>query len=92
MSSMSAPGPGRVKTEGTEIDGLAARGGCGSNWLCGNGSNVIPEGLSDPSQFHHQLCSHNAQEPLEVISKHMQAHFRSDLIKRLCQEMRGTHP
>jgi hypothetical protein len=33
-------GPGRVKTEGTEIDGPAARVGRGSDWLCGNGRNV----------------------------------------------------
>jgi hypothetical protein len=33
--------PGRVKTEGTEIDKSAARLGRGLEWLCGNGSGVL---------------------------------------------------
>jgi hypothetical protein len=34
----------------------------------------------------------NAEKPFKVISKDMQAHFRVDPVKGLCQELRGTHP
>jgi hypothetical protein len=47
---------------------------------------------SGSCQLHYQLCSHNLEESLEVISRHMQTHFHAYPIKRLCQEMRGTHP
>jgi hypothetical protein len=50
---------------------------------------VAAEGLSSLGQFHHQVCAHDAEKSFEVIGKNMQAHFRTDPGKGLCQEMRG---
>jgi hypothetical protein len=50
------------------------------------------EGRSCRAQFRHQLGAHHAEESLEVISKHMQAHFRAGPVKGLRKEVRGTHP
>ena len=52
----------------------------------------VAEGASAPNLRHQNLGAENLYHSLEVISEHMQAHFCTDPLEGLGQEMCAAHP
>ncbi len=48
--------------------------------------------VSGLHRFHQNSCSQQFHHSFQIVGKHMQAHFRTDPIQSLGQEMGASHP